>query len=167
MTQEQPKRKTNKLLLLISGIALAASIGVVFATNTITINSGNGIEFGAGTAATSACDTSITTALSQTYSSTNSRFELSNIVLSGIADACNGKTVNVVVVGPNDNCGIDGATTIATPTLSSNAATLSSGADGFTLGATAITSGQTATITMPVAAGCDSTTVTKIGIATK
>lgn len=161
------KKKSNKVLLIISGLALAASIGVVFATNTITINSGNGIEFGAGTANTSACDASITAALNQTYSSANSRFELSSIVLSGIADTCNGKTVNVVVVGPGDNCGVDGATTIATPTLSSNAATLSSGADGFTLGASAISSGQTATITIPVATGCDSSTVTKLALATK
>ena len=161
------KTKKSKGWLLASGLAFLASIGVVFAANTITINSGNGIEFGAGTANTSACDTSITSALNQSYSSANSRFELSQIVLSGIADTCNGKTIQVVVVGPGDNCGIDGATTIATPTLSSNAATLASGSDGFTLGASALASGQTATITMPVAAGCDSTTVTKLAIATK
>jgi hypothetical protein len=165
MTSEQKKNKRSKALLIISGVALAASVGAVFASNTISINSGT-IEFGSGTASTTACDTAITTALNQTYSSANSKFELSSVVLSGISDTCNGKTIKVVVVGPAGNCGVDGATTIATPTLSTNAATLTAGDDGFTLGASAITSGQTATITIPVAAGCDSSTVTKIALAT-
>ena len=165
MTSADNKTKRSKALLIASGIALVASVGAVFASNTITINSGT-IEFGSGTATTTACDTAITTALNQTYSSGNSKFELSSVVLSGIADTCNGKTIKVVVVGPAGNCGVDGATTIATPTLSSNAATLTSGDDGFTLGASAISSGQTATITIPVAAGCDSSTVTKIALAT-
>jgi hypothetical protein len=165
MTSDDTKSKRSKKFLIISGVALVASVGAVFASNTITINSGT-IEFGAGVASTTACDSAITTALNQTYSSTNSKFELSSIVLSGIADTCNGKTVKVVVVGPAGNCGVDGATTIATPTLSSNAATLTSGDDGFTLSASAITTGQTATITIPVATGCDSSLVTKIAIAT-
>ena len=165
MTSSDNKSKRSKALLIASGIALVASVGAVFASNTITINSGT-IEFGSGTATTTACDTAITTALNQTYSSGNSKFELSSVVLSGIADTCNGKTIKVVVVGPAGNCGVDGATTIATPTLSSNAATLTSGDDGFTLSASAITTGQTATITIPVASGCDSSTVTKIAIAT-
>lgn len=165
MTSTAGKNKKSRALLIASGVALVASVGAVFASNTITINSGT-IEFGAGVATTTACDTAITTALNQTYSTANSKFELSSVVLSGVADACNGKTIKVVVVGPSGNCGVDGATTIATPTLSTNAATLTSGDDGFTLGATAISSGQTATITIPVAAGCDSSTVTKIAIAT-
>ena len=163
-TNEETSKK-RKFLLLGSIAAFLASVGIVFASNTITINSGT-IEFGAGTADTTTCDSAITTALNQTYSSSNSRFELSSIVLSGIAAACNGKTIKVVVVGPGNNCGVDGATTIATPTLSSNAATLTSGDDVFTLGASSITAGKTATITLPVASGCDSSTVTKIALAT-
>ncbi len=165
MTSNETKNKRSKKFLIISGVALVTSVGAVFASNTITINSGT-IEFGAGVASTTSCDSAITTALNQAYSSTDSKFELSSIVLSGIADTCNGKTVKVVVVGPSGNCGVDGATTIASPTLTTNAATLTSGDDGFTLGATAITTGQTATITIPVAAGCDSSQVTKIALAT-
>jgi hypothetical protein len=166
MNVKETKNKRGKALLIVSGIALVASVGAVFAANTITINSGT-IEFGSGTATTTSCDTAITTVLNQTYSIVWGRFELSSIVLSGIADTCNGKTIKVVVVGPmGGNCGVDGATTIATPTLSSNAATLTSGDDGFTIGASAIASGQTATITIPVAAGCDSSAVTKISLAT-
>ncbi|MCX8530205.1 MAG: hypothetical protein ORN27_09095 [Rhodoluna sp.] len=165
MTTNETKSKRSKFLLIGSGAVLVASIGAVFAANTITINSGT-IEFGAGVANTTACDAAITTALNQSYSSANSKFELSSIVLSGIADSCNGKTIKVVVVGPAGSCGVDGATTIATPTLTTNAATLTAGDDGFTLGASAITTGQTATITLPVAAGCDSSTVTKIALAT-
>ena len=165
MTSNETTSKRSKKFLIISGIALVTSVGAVFASNTITINSGT-IEFGAGVATTTACDTAITTVLNQTYSSANSKFELSSVVLSGISDACNSKTVKVVGVGPSGNCGVDGATTIATPTLTTNAATLTSGDDGFTLGASEITTGQTATITIPVAAGCDSSQVTKIAIAT-
>ena len=159
------KSKRSKVALLASGVVLVASIGAVFASNTITINSGT-IEFGAGTADTTACTNAITTALNQTYSSGNSRFELGSITLSAIPDSCNGKTVKVVVIGPVGNCGIDGATTIETPSLDGNYAQLNPGADGFTLTDSAITSGQTATIVIPVDAGCDSTSVTKIGIAT-
>jgi hypothetical protein len=159
------KSKRSKVALLASGVVLVASIGAVFASNTITINNGQ-VEFGAGTADTSTCDSAITTALNQSYSSGNSRFELSQITLSDIGDSCNGKTIKVLVIGPVGSCGIDGATDIETPSLDGNYAVLSSGADGFTLGDTAITSGQTATIVIPVDAGCDSTSVTKIGITT-
>ena len=60
------KSKKNGAILLISGIALATSIGGVFAANSITINSGANIEFGQGVAATSTCDTDgLTTSITQ------------------------------------------------------------------------------------------------------
>jgi len=62
------KKKKNGALLLISGIALATSIGGVFAaTSSININNGSGIEFGQGIAATTVCTETATTSMTQEF----------------------------------------------------------------------------------------------------
>jgi hypothetical protein len=62
------KNKKNGALLLISGIALATSIGGVFAaTSSININNGSGIEFGQGIAATTVCTETATTSMTQEF----------------------------------------------------------------------------------------------------
>lgn len=171
-TQEPAKKKKKRggALLMVSGLALVASLGGVFASNTITINSGT-VEFGAGTATTTACDTGLTAALNQawdnTAGATGERFEATNVVISGIAPACNTKTIKITLVGASGAiCGVDGATTISTASWSSNAVTLTSGDDGFTVPADGVASGQTGTATLPVAADCASTSVLRIAIAT-
>jgi hypothetical protein len=89
------KNKKNGALLLISGIALATSIGGVFAANTITINSGNAIEFGQGTAAVSSCEAALTTSMTQVWDNANTKFEVGNVVVGGIAATCDEKTLEV------------------------------------------------------------------------
>jgi len=58
------KNKKNGALLLISGIALATSIGGVFATNSITIAD---VQFGQGVANLASCTDNATTSISQGY----------------------------------------------------------------------------------------------------
>ena len=94
------KNKKNGALLLISGIALATSIGGVFAANSIVINGGDAIEFGQGIAATSTCDTDgIDSAMSQVYE-TGDTFRVSEVELTGIdGAACSTAAFRVALIG--------------------------------------------------------------------
>ena len=93
------KKKKNGALLLISGIALATSIGGVFAANSITINSGAAIEFGQGVASTNSCDADLTTSIEQTWNETDDVFRVSNVVVGGIDDdACSNTTLRVALL---------------------------------------------------------------------
>jgi len=93
------KNKKNGAILLISGIALATSIGGVFAANSITLNTNNTIEFGQGAATTSACEAGIDVAVNQDLATTGTAFVVRNVELSGIdASACAGKALEVSLV---------------------------------------------------------------------
>ena len=96
------KSKKNGAILLISGIALATSIGGVFAANSITINSGASIEFGQGVAATSTCDTDgLTTSITQALptSSNSTEFVARNVVVGGISSDCYQEDLVVTLLG--------------------------------------------------------------------
>lgn len=56
----------------------------------VTLNSGNSFEFGQGSNLTIACDTSITTALAETWVNGSSYFKVSTITLSDINNAIAG-----------------------------------------------------------------------------
>ena len=88
------KKKKNGAILLIAGIALTSSIGGVFAANSITINSGDAIEFGQGVATTTSCDANLTTTLTQVY--TSDVFRVDDVVVGGI-DSTNCATTTLVV----------------------------------------------------------------------
>ena len=89
------KNKKNGALLLISGIALATSIGGVFASNTITINSGAAIQFGQGVAATNSCEDALTATMAQAFDNDTDLFHVGDVVVTGINSACVGKTLVV------------------------------------------------------------------------
>ena len=115
------KNKKNGALLLISGIALATSIGGVFAaTSTITINTDNTLEFGQGLADVSACASAATTSMTQVFDETaNSNageFYVDDVVLT-VSD-CDGVMATISVVHS------DGSTTTVT---SADAAAIASG----------------------------------------
>jgi hypothetical protein len=83
-------------------VALVALFGVslisagVFAAATITLNSGNAVNLGAGAIAVNVCDQQATISTQQTYDSTDSRFELTTISLEGIDYTdCAGKTITM------------------------------------------------------------------------
>jgi len=94
------KNKKNGALLLISGIALATSIGGVFAANSITINGGAEIEFGQGVASTNSCDTALTTSMTQAY--TNNVFRVASVIVDGVNVAgCSNSTLRVSLLDVN------------------------------------------------------------------
>jgi hypothetical protein len=89
------KNKKNGALLLISGIALATSIGGVFAANSIEINGGAAIQFGQGVAETNSCVSALTTAMNQSYVATSpaptpatTEFYVGTVSITGDFSAC-------------------------------------------------------------------------------
>ena len=82
------KNKKNGAILLISGIALATSIGGVFAANSITLNTNNALQFGQGAATASSCDTAMDTSITQQLSSASTAFVVRTVELSGISATC-------------------------------------------------------------------------------
>jgi len=117
------KNKKNGALLLISGIALATSIGGVFAANSITINGGAAIEFGQGIASTNSCDTALTTSITQAY--TNSVFRVASVIVDGVDVAgCSNSTLRVTLL--NDSGATLDSFTIVDPTVVSSSTDRSS-----------------------------------------
>jgi hypothetical protein len=118
------KNKKNGALLLISGIALATSIGGVFASNSLIINGGAAIEFGQGVAATSTCDGDLTTSITQSYHSTDDVFRVASVIVDDIDDdACSTSTLRVTLLG-------DGGATLDSFTIDGDAVSESTDRSG-------------------------------------
>ena len=115
------KNKKNGAILLISGIALATSIGGVFAaTNTITFNGGADLEFGQGLAAVDVCAATADTVMGQEYNATNNEFYVTTVTVTFnpvTPGDCNNKEVKVELV---DDVGIS---VLATGTATSSSDT--------------------------------------------
>lgn len=142
-TQEKKKRNKPLLIALIGTGALVATVGGVFAANSITINNGGPIEFGQGITDTNTCDASLNTQLTQTYSTTNSQFEVASVEVSNIDDsACSGKTLHVSFIGTSGVvCGVDGTSQYAVVVNDTH-------------------------FTINLDPGCDASTVSKVAITT-
>jgi hypothetical protein len=144
-----PKNKKNRVAIfaLIGAGALAASVGGVFAANSIEINSGGAIEFGQGLATTDSCESALDATLSQSYDISAGIFEATEVTISGIddtADGCLGKTIHVSLIGTSAVvCDVDGT--------GSNALTIAAGDDEKTI---------------TISDGCDASDVKKIAITT-
>ncbi len=152
-TQEKKKRNKPLLIALIGAGALVATVGGVFAANSITVNNGSAIEFGQGIASTTTCDATLDTTINQEYSGSGDAFNASTVVVSGIDDsACSGKTLHVSLIGSAGTavCNVDGT----------HATSASHPQDQFT-----IASGDT-TVTVTVEAGCDASSISKVAITT-
>ena len=153
-TQEKKKRNKPLLIALIGAGALVATVGGVFAANSISINSGGQIEFGQGIASTNTCDSSLTTAINQAYSGSGTEFDVSTVVVSDIDDsACLGKTLHVSLINSSTGaaiCNVDGT----------HGDSLTHPQDQFTIGA-----GETS-VTITPETGCDASNVGKVAITT-
>lgn len=153
-TQEKKKRNKPLLIALIGTGALVATVGGVFAANSITINGGSNIEFGQGIASTNTCDATLTTTINQAYSGTE--FDVTTVVVSDIDDsACSGKTLHVSLIDSTSSvatCNVDGTHTDSSVHPQ----------DAFT-----IASGDTSiTVDLGAASGCDASTIGKVAITT-
>lgn len=140
----EPKKKKNKSLKVMLGIAALIAVPVVGTTlaASITINSGGSVNFGQGTVTTAACDSDITTAASSSYETvaTTAAFYLKTITLSGIdltSGKCAGKSFIVSVDGgsgteENISSGVSQVSFTIPSTAGASTTTLTNVTSGFT-----------------------------------
>ena len=76
------KNKWVIAVLALFGVSLISA--GVFASASITLNSGNAVNLGAGAASVTACDSAATISTQQTYDSGQQRYELTTLTLSGV-----------------------------------------------------------------------------------
>jgi len=143
---------------------LIATIGPLVATTlaaSVTIGTGT-LEFGQGSQAAVACDTAITTAITETWYQSTTIFQVATIVLSGLDTragagvtnaGCGGKTLKVSLLGSDGTpltIGSSGTATSASITFAATgvdgAQTLAS--NGVT--ASLATAGAAATLTLTI-----------------
>jgi hypothetical protein len=93
-----PKKKKNKSLKVMLGIAALVAVPVVGTTlaASITINSGGGVQFGQGVTLAAACDSAITLTPAASFVNSDNTFKLATITIAGLNGvACNGKTLTI------------------------------------------------------------------------
>ena len=116
---------------IIAGL-LIATLGPLVATTlaaSVTLNGGSSLEFGQGSNLTIACDTTITTALAETWVNGSAYFKVSTITLSGINNAvagagaatdsgCGNKLIKVSLLDSNGAAIIIGSSSATSVTVS-------------------------------------------------
>ena len=162
----------NRSKKIIAGF-LIATIGPLVATTlaaSVTIGTGT-LEFGQGSQAAVACDTSITTAITEAWYQTGTYFRVATIVLTdfnsavgaGVSNAgCGGKVLKISLLGSDGTAlaiGTSGTTTSSSITITSTTV-----ATPAVNGTTATLSGTTLTIT--VIANLDASTVYRVAVET-
>ena len=151
---------------IIAGV-LIATLGPLVATTlaaSVTIGDGNNLEFGQGSQAAVACDTTITTAITETWYETSTVFQVATIVLSGLDTrpgvgvsnaGCGGKTLKVSLLGSTGTSLTIGSSAPTTSTSVTFAATGVNGSQTVTSGVTASLASAgadgTLTLTIPTA----------------
>ena len=94
------KKKSNtrnlKIALGLAAVILIPTIGSTLAAS-ITIGAANSVEFGQGTTATAACDSSINITPVSTYTSSGS-FALTSISVGSLETTCNNKYLKIKVI---------------------------------------------------------------------
>ena len=149
---------------IIAGL-LIATIGPLIATTlaaSVTIGNGSTLEFGQGSQAAVACDTSITTAITETWYQSTTVFQVATIVLTGLDTragagvsnaGCGGKTLKISLLDASGNALTFGSSGTATSASVTFAAT---GVDGAqTLATNGVTgslstAGASATLTLTI-----------------
>jgi hypothetical protein len=114
-----PKKKKNKSLKVMLGIAALVAVPVVGTTlaASITVNSGTAVQFGQGVVQATACDSEVTVTAGSAFTnaSTAGSFGLTTVTISGIdSTACADKTFTVKVYKDSDATPL----TVAAPTPS-------------------------------------------------
>ena len=167
---------------IIAGL-LIATIGPLIATTlaaSVTIGTGN-LEFGQGSQAAVACDTSITTAITETWYQSTTVFQVATIVLTGLDTragagvsnaGCGGKTLKISLLDASGNALTFGSSGTATSASVTFAATGVDGAqtlatNGVTGSLSTAGASATLTLTIPTASiHLDAASVYRVAIET-
>jgi hypothetical protein len=143
---------------------LIATIGPLVATTlaaSVTIGTGS-LEFGQGSQAAVACDTAITTAITETWYNPSTIFQVATIVLSnlntaagaGVSDAgCGGKILKVSLLGSDGTAltiGSSGTATSASVTLAATGINGAQTIESNGVTASLASAGTTATLTLTI-----------------
>jgi hypothetical protein len=159
---------------IIAGL-LIATIGPLIATTlaaSVSINSGANLEFGQGSQAAVACDSAITSAITESWSSgsTTTFFRVATISLTGLdTTACAGKNLKISLLGVTGTAlTVTGAATSITVALTDASGSLSVGslAAGPTAANTTTGTNNTLTVTINAATNLDASTVYRVALET-
>ena len=158
---------------IIAGL-LIAIVGPLVATTlaaSVTIGNGGNLEFGQGSQAAVACDSAITSAITETWYQSSTIFRVATIVLTGLdTTACTGKSLKISLLGTSGTAltvGTSSATSITVALTN----TLGAQSGGVLAGNTAsllLTSSTTNTLTVTIdsAINLDAATVYRIALET-
>ena len=175
-------RKRTRIFAGFVTLIAVTYFGTTFAAS-ISLGSTSPIEFGQGSRAAVACDsTGISTAIEETWNNATTYFKVNTVTLSGINNAetnsttgigCRGKTIKLSLIGSSGKLGIGSGgtpeTEISIVMPGANGA-MSSGVTGASAGAVTVgtfdaSDGASLTITIP--ATLDATTVTRVALETE
>jgi hypothetical protein len=175
-------RKRTRIFAGFITLIAVTYFGSTFAAS-ITLGSSSPIEFGQGSRAAVACDsTGITTAIEETWNNATTYFKVNTVTLTGINNAvtnattgigCRGKTIKLSLIGSSGKLGIGSAGTPETEisiVMPAADGAMSSGvtgasADAVVVGTYNASDGASLTITIP--ATLDATTVTRVALETE
>lgn len=173
-----PKRKKNKTLKILLGIAALVAVPAIGTTlaASITIGGGTAIQFGQGVQQATACDDALTVTATSSFDNATGagQFNVGTIVVSGIADACTGKTFTVKAFGDSDDnaltlsaSGASSPACRAVPTIGSGAMSIASESNNTCVGTINSTYSANATvITFTPSTLLNASTVFKITVET-
>ena len=178
-------RGARKRTRIFAGFITLISVtyfGSTFAAS-ISLGSDSPIEFGQGSRAAVACDsTGITTAITETWNNATTYFKVNTLTLTGINNAvtnattgigCRGKTIKLALIGSSGKLGIGSGGTPETEisiVMPAADGAMSSGVTGasansVTVGTYNASDGASLTITIP--ATLDASTVTRVALETE
>lgn len=176
-SEEEPvvKKKSKRNLKIALGLAaviLVPTIGSTLA-GSITVSSGS-VEFGQGSVQTAACDSTLTVTPTSTFTNATGAgtFKVGTVVISGIADACSGKTFKIKAYADTGTIltlstgGADAAACVATYTMASTTNSISSQASNDCVGTVSTYSAGANSITFTPTTVLASTTVYKFTLET-
>lgn len=151
---------------------LIAIIGPLIATTlaaSVTIGSGN-LEFGQGSQAAVACDSAITSAITETWYQTSTIFRVATISLTALdTAACTGKSLKITLLGSTGTALIVGSTSATSITVAlTNVAGSQSGGTlaGNTASLSTTGTDNTLTVTLNAAINLDASTVYRVALET-
>ena len=127
--KKKSKNRNLKIALGLAAVILIPTIGVTLA-GTITIGTGNSVEFGQGSTTTISCDSDGITVVPSTVL-TSGTFNLESITVTGIADACGTKKFTIKVLDSSSApqiIGASGSTTSCKVNFETSTTTSSTGA---------------------------------------
>lgn len=151
-------RKRTRIIVTALFVILAGSFATTLAAN-VTISGGSAYEFGQGQVPTIACDTTVTSAITEEWNNTSANFHVQKVTLTGLNLAspaattntsnqgCGGKTLSVRLLDTNGaNLPLGDASptaiTFVVPTVSSSPVTNSQGATISVTGAAGAADGS-------------------------